>query len=208
MELIVNGRRAYAYTGGKPFDATLPCVVFIHGALHDHSVWTLLARWFAHHGHGVLAVDQPAHGRSEGPPLADVQALADWTLALLDAAGVRPAVLVGHSFGALAACRLIQTQKVNIAGIVMVAPAEPSLFELDEAVLPERLRVPSLLFASRNDPLMTFKRAQYWAECWGGRLIDLGDAGHINAESGFGDWNYGLEQLAEFCEGLPQFIKT
>lgn len=61
----------------------------------------------------------------------------------------RPAVLVGHSFGALAACRLIQTQKVNIAGIVMVAPAEPSLFELDEAVLPERLRVPSLLFASR-----------------------------------------------------------
>lgn len=120
----------------------------------------------------------------------------------------RPAVLVGHSFGALAACRLIQTQKVNIAGIVMVAPAEPSLFELDEAVLPGRLRVPSLLFASRNDPLMTFKRAQYWAQCWGGRLIDLGDAGHINAESGFGDWNYGLEQLAEFCEGLPQFIKS
>lgn len=98
--------------------------------------------------------------------------------------------------------------KVNIAGIVMVAPAEPSLFELDEAVLPERLRVPSLLFASRNDPLMTFKRAQYWAQCWGGRLIDLGDAGHINAESGFGEWNYGLEQLAEFCEGLPQFIKS
>ncbi|MFQ9621435.1 MAG: alpha/beta hydrolase [Enterobacteriaceae bacterium] len=30
-------------------------------------------------------------------------------------------------------------------------------------------------------PLMTFKRAQYWAQCWGGRLIDLGDAGHINA---------------------------
>ena len=97
---------------------------------------------------------------------------------------------------------------MNIAGIVMVAPAEPSLFELDEAVLPGRLRVPSLLFASRNDPLMTFKRAQYWAQCWGGRLIDLGDAGHINAESGFGEWNYGLEQLAEFCEGLPQFIKS
>ncbi|HSW05507.1 alpha/beta fold hydrolase, partial [Aquabacterium sp.] len=64
MELRVQGRRAYAYTGGKPFDAALPCVVFIHGALNDHSVWTLLARWLAHHGHGVLAVDQPGHGRS------------------------------------------------------------------------------------------------------------------------------------------------
>ena len=57
MKLTVKGREAYAYTGGKPFDATLPCVVFLHGALHDHSVWTLLARWFAHHGHSVLAVD-------------------------------------------------------------------------------------------------------------------------------------------------------
>ncbi|MEY3273127.1 MAG: hypothetical protein RLZZ341_2028, partial [Pseudomonadota bacterium] len=34
--------KAYAYTGGKPFDPTLPCVVFVHGALHDHSCWNLL----------------------------------------------------------------------------------------------------------------------------------------------------------------------
>ena len=68
MELQVQGHRAYAYTGGKPFDATLPAVVFLHGALHDHSVWTLPARWLAHHGHAVLAVDEPGHGRSEGAP--------------------------------------------------------------------------------------------------------------------------------------------
>ena len=54
----------YAYTGGKAFDAKLPTVVFVHGALHDHSAWTLAARWFAHHGHGVLALDLPGHGRS------------------------------------------------------------------------------------------------------------------------------------------------
>ena len=53
-------------------------MVFIHGALHDHSVWTLLARWFAHHGYAVLALDLPGHGRSAGPPLASVEALADW----------------------------------------------------------------------------------------------------------------------------------
>lgn len=52
--------KAYAYTGGKPtFDPALPCVVFIHGALNDHGVWTLLARWFIDHGHAVLAVDLP-----------------------------------------------------------------------------------------------------------------------------------------------------
>ena len=42
----------HAYSGGKPFDATLPCVVFVHGALHDHSVFTLLARSYAHAGFG------------------------------------------------------------------------------------------------------------------------------------------------------------
>ncbi|HET9043413.1 MAG TPA: alpha/beta fold hydrolase, partial [Burkholderiales bacterium] len=91
MDLTVQGRKAYAYTGGKAFDAALPCVVFIHGAEHDHSVWVLQSRYLAHHGYGVLAVDLPAHGRSEGPPLASVEAIADWTTALLDAAGVKQA---------------------------------------------------------------------------------------------------------------------
>ena len=88
MKFDVQGRAAYAYTGGKPWADAERCVVFIHGALNDHSVWTLLARWYAHHGYRVLAVDQPGHGRSDGPPLPSVEALADWLLALLDAAGV------------------------------------------------------------------------------------------------------------------------
>ena len=103
MELTVKRRTTYAYTGGKPFDPALPCVVFIHGALNDHSVWTLLARWFAHHGRSVLAVDLPGHQRSPGPALQTVQAMADWLLALLDAAGVQRAALAGHSMGSLIA---------------------------------------------------------------------------------------------------------
>ena len=96
MKFQVDGRTAYAYTGGKPFDAALPCVVFLHGALHDHSGWTLLARWCAHHGFGVLAVNQPGHGRSDGPPLASVEALADWTLALMSAVLVRILGMTPH----------------------------------------------------------------------------------------------------------------
>ncbi|MCX7659977.1 MAG: lysophospholipase, partial [Caldimonas manganoxidans] len=69
MKLSVQGRQAHVYTGGKPFDPALPCVVFIHGALHDHSVFALQTRYLAHHGHAVLAVDLPGHGGSPGPAL-------------------------------------------------------------------------------------------------------------------------------------------
>ncbi len=82
---------------------SLPTIVFVHGALNDHSVWTLHARWFAHHGFGVLALDLPGHMRSAGPALASVEAMADWLLAALDAAGVQRAALVGHSMGSLVA---------------------------------------------------------------------------------------------------------
>ncbi len=135
MELTVRGfdAKAYAYNGGKAFDPTLPCVVFIHGALHDHSVWTLLARWFAHHGHSVLAVDQPGHGRSSGAPLASVEALADWLLALLDAAGVKKASLVGHSMGSLIALEAAARAPHKTETLVMVSTAYP--MKVSEALL-------------------------------------------------------------------------
>ena len=133
MNLTVNCVSAYAYTGGKPLDATLPCVVFVHGALHDHSVWTLLARWFAHHGHGVLAVDQPGHGRSSGDPFASVEALADWLLALLDAAGVRQAALVGHSMGSLIALEAAARAPQRVTRLVMIGSAYP--MKVSEALL-------------------------------------------------------------------------
>lgn len=121
-----NGKQsAHVYTGGKPFNAALPCVVFIHGALHDHSVWTLLARWFAHHGHSVLAVDLPGHGHSASAPLDSVESLADWTLALLDAAGVKQAALVGHSMGSLIALEAAARAPERITRLAMLGTAYP-----------------------------------------------------------------------------------
>ncbi|UXH76845.1 alpha/beta fold hydrolase [Roseateles amylovorans] len=125
MKLTVEGREAYAYTGGKPFDAALPCVVFIHGAMNDHSVWTLLARYFAHHGRSVLAVDLPGHGRSEGPALADVESLGAWIQALLDAAQVRAAAFVGHSMGSLIALEAASREPARCERLVMVGTAWP-----------------------------------------------------------------------------------
>ena len=140
MKFDVQGRTAWAYTGGKPWADGERCVVFVHGALNDHSVWTLLARWYAHHGYRVLAVDQPGHGRSDGPPLASVEALADWVLALLDVAGVTRAHLVGHSMGSLIALEAAARAPERAAALVMVGTAYP--MKVSDA----------LLAAARDDP--------------------------------------------------------
>jgi len=125
MQFDVRGQSVYAYTGGQTFDASKPCVVFLHGALNDHSVWTLLARWFAHHGHSVLALDQPGHCRSAGPLLPNVEALADWTWAVLDALGVQQASLVGHSMGSLIALAAAGQAPQRATALVMVGTAYP-----------------------------------------------------------------------------------
>ena len=99
MELKVDGRTVNAATGGRPFDQAKPAVIFIHGAGQDHTNWQLPARWFAWHGHAALAPDLPGHGRSDGPPLETIPAMAQWVIRLMDAAKVDKAALVGHSMG-------------------------------------------------------------------------------------------------------------
>lgn len=116
----------------------------------------------------------------------------------------RPTVLVGHSLGALASTCVAADGVAAVAGLVLVAPAEPSRFEAEERVPERALGVPSLLVASHNDPVMRFHRAEHWARVWGSRLVDVGEAGHVNAESGFGPWPHGLRLLTDFAATLPE----
>ena len=125
MHLAVEGAETFVATGGRDFDPALPCIVFLHGAGLDHSVWALLARAFAHRGFGVLAPDLPGHGRSAGPPLSSIVALADWTAALIDAAGVRAARLVGHSMGSLIALETAARHPEKVTGLALIATAAP-----------------------------------------------------------------------------------
>ena len=125
MLLKASGKQAYAYTGGKPFDATLPTVIFVHGAQCDHSVWILQSRYLAHHGYGVLALDLPGHGRSEGPALDSIAELADWVGAVQEAAGVSKAAIVGHSMGSLVAIECAARRPDRIAKIALLATAYP-----------------------------------------------------------------------------------
>ena len=115
----------YAYTGGKEFDAAKPTVVFIHGVLNDHSVWILQSRYLAHHGWNVLAIDLPGHCKSGGEPPASVEEASAFIVALLDAAGVQKAALVGHSFGSLIALETASRAPERVSQLVLVGTAYP-----------------------------------------------------------------------------------
>lgn len=125
MIVDINGAPAYCYTGGKAFDPALPTVVFIHGAQNDHSVWGLQSRYLAHHGHSVLAVDLPGHGRSTGAALANVEAMADWVLAVMTSAGVAQAALVGHSMGSLIALEAAHRAPGRVAKLALLGSTFP-----------------------------------------------------------------------------------
>lgn len=140
MELLVEGHPTYAYTGGKTLDPAKPTVVFIHGVLNDHSVWILQSRWFANHGWNVLAIDLPGHCRSAGAPPASVEDAARFVVALLDAAGVEKAALVGHSFGSLIALETAAQTPERVSHIALVGTAYP--MAVSPALLESSLTTP------------------------------------------------------------------
>ena len=148
MKLQVNGAETYCYTGGKAFDAAKPTVVFIHGVINDHSVWILQSRYFANHGWNVLAVDLPGHCRSGGEAPASVEAAADFVAALLDAAGVQRAALVGHSWGSLIALETAARLKERISHLVLVGTAYP--MKVSPALLDAALNEPEKALAMVN----------------------------------------------------------
>jgi pimeloyl-ACP methyl ester carboxylesterase len=134
MELKVDGRKVYAATGGRAPDPARPAALFVHGAGMDHTVWQLPARWFAWHGHSVLAVDLPGHGRSEGPVLDSVPELARWLGRVMDAAGVARAAVIGHSMGgaiALEAAAALPERVTRMAllGTAAAIPVNAALLE-------------------------------------------------------------------------------
>jgi pimeloyl-ACP methyl ester carboxylesterase len=99
----------------------------------------------------VLAPDLPGHGRSAGPPLPDVEAVASWLLAVLDAAGVRQAALVGHSMGSLAALEAAGRAPTRVTRLVMMGTAYP--MNVSE----------SLLATALADPLRAIDMVNAWS---------------------------------------------
>jgi predicted alpha/beta hydrolase family esterase len=123
--------------------------------------------------------------------------LAGWSARLdqVRAADPRPALVVAHSFGCLAAVHSIAGNPRNVAGAFLAAPADPEKFGVT-AMLPRApLACPTVLIGSRDDPWMRADHAALWARRWGSEFVDAGAVGHINAESDLDDWPLGQKWL-------------
>ena len=129
----------------------------------------------------------------------------EWVRALDAAirAESEPPVLLAHSLGCIAVAHWAAEHHHPVAGALLVAPADVERTDAPEPIrnfapVPlAPLPFPSIVAASSDDPYLGPERAAHFARCWGSRLVDLGAAGHINTDAGFGPWPQGLELLRE-----------
>jgi len=136
---------------------------------------------------------------------------ADWEITCLSdwAARVREEIdsigeklwIVAHSFGCLATVTDGFVRPEQILGALLVAPADPQRFGEPAVLLEERLSFPSLVVASSNDPWVKADTAAYWADQWGSQYLNIGQAGHINVDSGHGPWPEGLHLFEKLQAG-------
>ncbi len=174
MRVEVDGLNAFAATGGTD-PATAAAggatpVVLVHGAGMDSSVWQLQTRFLAYHGLAVAAVDLPGHGHSEGEPPESIEAMAHWLGRFVQAAGLAPAVLVGHSMGTFISLELAVHRPEMVAGLVLMGTA---------AAMPVH---PELLAAARDD----LPRAAALMAGW-----SHGGPGHLHPNPSPGLWMSG-----------------
>jgi pimeloyl-ACP methyl ester carboxylesterase len=183
VNFVVDGRTAFAYTAAQAVDPAKPSVVFVHGAGLDHSWFGLQSRYFGYHDRNALALDLPGHGRSEGPPLESVEAIADWIPRVMDAARVARASLVGHSLGALAALECAARHPERVDRIALLGVAFP--MKVSEVFLE----------AARENPQAAYDMDTIWAHA---PRVPLG------ANPNPGLWMYGdsLARLARLAPGV------
>lgn len=150
--------------------------------------------WAVRHGFAVVAQNDWQRPRR-----------GDW-LARLDEVVIDtpgPLVLAGHSLGCIqvAAWAAVSQQTSRIRGALLVAPGDVETSELKErlpgwqSIVRQPLPFKSIVVGSQNDPFCSVERAQGLAQDWGAQWVDLGLAGHINAESSLGDWPQGYALL-------------
>jgi predicted alpha/beta hydrolase family esterase len=201
----MNTRLRYALTR---FDGD-PVRVLIIPGLHDsgHGHWQ---SWLQTQYKGAVRV------RQQDWDAPDLQAWSDRIAQTLSRPGREGKwVAVAHSFGTLALAHYLAQhqaahsrgqnvaahagESVSLAGpalapagrivsALMVAPADPHKFDVAHRLPDQGLGIPATVIGSENDPWMPLARAQHWARQWGAGFVNLGQAGHINTESGFGPW--------------------
>ena len=123
MYFDVNGRKAFATTGGKALDNSLPCVMFLHGSGLDHTFWGLQSRFFAFRKYSVLVPDLPGHSHSEGPPLESIEEIGSWLNDVATELDLNNISIVAHSQGVLNALEFINLCPERVRSASFIASA-------------------------------------------------------------------------------------
>lgn len=182
-------------------DPSSPTIVIVPG-LRDHveKHWQTLLAHKLDRSHTV-------------PPLEEDKLSLEARIAALDAVVSEiegPIVFVAHSAGAMIVVHWAQQSTRPILGALLATPSDlenqlppgyPILEDLDAngwLPIPRRkLPFPSIVAVSSNDPLANRRRIAGMAEAWGSKLVDLGEVGHLNPNSGYGDWPQAEELILE-----------
>jgi len=114
-----------------------------------------------------------------------------------------PVVLIAHSFGCLASIHAAVFRDAPIAAALLVAPADPAKFGIEAEMMHGPLPFPTTVVASSNDPWLRLERARSWAQLWGAEFVEAGALGHINADSGLGEWLAGTNLLQRLIDRVP-----
>jgi predicted alpha/beta hydrolase family esterase len=149
----------------------------LHGSGADH--WQT---WLERSQPGAVRIQMEDWGHAD---------LGRWSAAIDEALQRHRAaawIAVAHSFGCLALAHHAARGGRGVHGALMVAPANPDRFGLDEGQVVQPLPFASTLVISDNDPWMSHADALYFGQRWGSAVVEAGDAGHINPAAGFGAW--------------------
>ena len=122
-----------------------------------------------------------------------------------------PLAFAAHSMGCLLVAAWVAHSKHigRVRAALLVAPGDLEREDLRtqlpswQPIVRKRLPFPSVLVASRNDPYCSFDRARGFAEDWGARFVDAGERGHLNADTGLGNWPEGRRLLSDLFTDLP-----
>ena len=125
MLFDIDNKKIFASTGGKAFDSKKKCIIFIHGAGMDHTVWSQQSRFFANKGYSVISIDLEGHGRTEGEALKDVKDIAKSISKVIHHLEIKEAAVVGHSLGALISIEIAKSNNKIITELVLLGVCMP-----------------------------------------------------------------------------------
>ena len=161
--------------------------------------------WQTHWERKYSKRQRVAHRDWQNPQRDEWVAELDAAVAACDG---RP-ILVAHSLGCMLVAQwALAASHLQIAGAFLVAPSDTEAPSYPAAaggfnpVPMAPLPFPSMVVASTDDPYAHIERSRAFAQAWGSRLVEIGDAGHVNPDSGYGEWPEGERLLEEFCRDL------